>query len=561
MTAIRRRRRPGAGVVGLPRAPPHLGIGVGSSRDAGVPVAYSPSPAPSTTTCTAALTCTPPAPACCSLPLHPAPLLLPPSAVHDSPRATWRERRLSRAPNAASRSAVASISPAIVSATLAPALTAAPSAPSGSPAGESATAPSLATYGPSSRPLIAFPSDTLKRHVAMHGDAGLVQYNQAHPRTSACQGCSRSKQRCDGAEPCQTCRDRGRECVYASSAAAPDPLPVTEGVAEPGLYGPVTPSAVLGETGEVRQGGISDPAWDDFLFSAPSQSFDFSSTPFPMDASFAEPWSADDLAGTSLLDFSQGHGNLTPAPSRDHERGSLAGTTALEPEEDDALESERIHHVSSPAVETYIRMQQFFHRIAQDDDLERPGSETCPSLRHVDVYIQLYFEHFHPRWPLLHKPTFGSDKTSWLLALSVAAVGSVYSRCGMQALHYTAFERAALAALRMDVRGATIECHVSRLTECVQSHEFPTLSLLDYAQSLLVLQHFLIFTGSRRNFFHVNRYRYSLSMICRQLSRQHGTLFFGDLRLEPQGGPWERWVQTQAKHRLTYFTLGKWRGQ
>lgn len=41
--------------------------------------------------------------------------------------------------------------------------------------------------------------------------------------------------------------------------------------------------------------------------------------------------------------------------------------------------------------------------------------------------MQLYFEFFHPVFPILHKPSFTSKKRHWLLMFAVAAVGAQFS--------------------------------------------------------------------------------------------------------------------------------------
>ncbi|KAM0747701.1 hypothetical protein T439DRAFT_328904 [Meredithblackwellia eburnea MCA 4105] len=42
-------------------------------------------------------------------------------------------------------------------------------------------------------------------------------------------------------------------------------------------------------------------------------------------------------------------------------------------------------------------------------------------------FISLYFLHFHPQHPFLHKPTFSPDTANGLLTLAVIAVGAIYS--------------------------------------------------------------------------------------------------------------------------------------
>ena len=54
------------------------------------------------------------------------------------------------------------------------------------------------------------------------------------------------------------------------------------------------------------------------------------------------------------------------------------------------------------------------------------GSETFPSLDTFDHCINLYFDHFHDRFPLVHRPTF-LPGSHWLVLLAVATIGSSFA--------------------------------------------------------------------------------------------------------------------------------------
>ncbi|KZM28336.1 DNA binding [Ascochyta rabiei] len=45
----------------------------------------------------------------------------------------------------------------------------------------------------------------------------------------------------------------------------------------------------------------------------------------------------------------------------------------------------------------------------------------------LNAWVQLYFEYFHPTFPVLHKATFASPETQPLLILTVAAIGAQFS--------------------------------------------------------------------------------------------------------------------------------------
>lgn len=46
----------------------------------------------------------------------------------------------------------------------------------------------------------------------------------------------------------------------------------------------------------------------------------------------------------------------------------------------------------------------------------------------LNAWTQLYFEHFHPVFPILHKASFGYPETHWLLVFTVSAIGAQFSR-------------------------------------------------------------------------------------------------------------------------------------
>lgn len=51
-----------------------------------------------------------------------------------------------------------------------------------------------------------------------------------------------------------------------------------------------------------------------------------------------------------------------------------------------------------------------------------------PPTRVLNVWVQLYFEHFHPILPINHKPTFIEGKPHCILLFAMAAIGARYSK-------------------------------------------------------------------------------------------------------------------------------------
>lgn len=77
--------------------------------------------------------------------------------------------------------------------------------------------------------------------------------------------------------------------------------------------------------------------------------------------------------------------------------------------------------------DSYKTLAGYFKTLCQQDALIQNSFEcsTFPTRSNVNTCISLYFEHFHPTYPLVHFPTFGSQ-THWLLMLAVAAIGSTF---------------------------------------------------------------------------------------------------------------------------------------
>lgn len=94
------------------------------------------------------------------------------------------------------------------------------------------------------------------------------------------------------------------------------------------------------------------------------------------------------------------------------------------------IENENLKLVPELQLATYVKMRQFW---------DSAGSSvsrltTIPTAEAMNVFIQLYFEHYHPNFPLLHMPTFQPREDMWLLVFSIAAIGAEYSELCTQEL-------------------------------------------------------------------------------------------------------------------------------
>lgn len=309
----------------------------------------------------------------------------------------------------------------------------------------------------------------MKRHVRTHGSAVLAEWTQTNDDNSsrdqrrACEACAKAKQRCDGRRPapCTNCTNKGRRCLYQPTSGDDETILV----AQPAADGDV--SAALSPPRQHLQPITSQSCVSDQLLLEPDLFWDALLTP----AQFLFPFSpVPSLGPGTSTDFCFGDTTLAAVgqsaddQSVQNSFGANAtprvGVEAIEvfnvpdsltAEEEDILVAEHIPHIPPMTAETRAYMIQAIKaRLPQQ---EAPGLDAnFPSLRHLDTYMQLYFEHFHPRMPLLHKPTFQASPETWQLVLSVVCLGSRYSLAHHHHDHVLLLQRVAQHMLKRDVR-------------------------------------------------------------------------------------------------------------
>ena len=326
--------------------------------------------------------------------------------------------------------------------------------------------------------------DTLKRHVSTHGAAAMAAWTDQEPRDHrrACEACARGKQRCDGdgagSAPCSKCVSKGRQCIYPDSSTrghnadgesemvddhAPDAsaqvdesfhtqapeafmtqdLPViSSGDGQDGSmqYDPVVTAAIptVNELFSVQPD--YDFLWDDPLVS-PQFMFPFSP---PRSIGAGDP-------ENNHLDLQQEYAHQDHnLPVDDRRTETFPGSHHLSAEEEDVLVAEYIPHVPPLGIEMrhhIVKMLNDELQSAQVEDLDR----KLPTSRHLDAYVQLYFEHFHHRMPILHVPTFRTSPKVWLLVLAVVCVGCDYSKSSLKSDHRGYLQFLARQILKTDV--------------------------------------------------------------------------------------------------------------
>ncbi|KAK0371610.1 hypothetical protein CLIM01_11036 [Colletotrichum limetticola] len=139
-------------------------------------------------------------------------------------------------------------------------------------------------------------------------------------------------------------------------------------------------------------------------------------------------------SSTTATYYVDGAPSRAPFKGRPSQR-SLVLDNAARPDDDTPTPSTAIPGTSKEAdegtgldlsVQAYDNLLQ---HISVEPFFQGRSATPLPSIAHARVYFRLYFQHFHPAYNFLQKPTnFYHEPANWPLLLAVCAIGSVYSR-------------------------------------------------------------------------------------------------------------------------------------
>jgi hypothetical protein len=107
-------------------------------------------------------------------------------------------------------------------------------------------------------------------------------------------------------------------------------------------------------------------------------------------------------------------------------------------DDEDALVAEYVPHVPGVDERTRDHMINMLNAGMPQPEASHMA-EAFPSLQYLDAYVQLFFEHFHRRWPVLHVPTFKMSPEMWQLVFSVAFIGCQFSEASQKHKHLRLF--------------------------------------------------------------------------------------------------------------------------
>lgn len=91
------------------------------------------------------------------------------------------------------------------------------------------------------------------------------------------------------------------------------------------------------------------------------------------------------------------------------------------------VDEENLAHVPEVSNTAVDQMAQLALTIETTSKFARFVEFRIPPASVINAWVQLYFEHFHPVFPFLHKPSFGTSDTHWLLIFAVSAIGAQFS--------------------------------------------------------------------------------------------------------------------------------------
>ncbi|KAJ5667408.1 hypothetical protein N7507_003272 [Penicillium longicatenatum] len=239
---------------------------------------------------------------------------------------------------------------------------------------------------------------------------------------------------------------------------------------------------------------------------------------------------------TASQDVSR-HSSAVPRPLSKGQPNDYVQGINLTEEDQDILISEDYAHVPRPSNETYGSICALFAEVSRSSP--EASLPSLHSLEILHVCTQLYFEHFHPSFPIIHQSTFGARSSSWLLYLAIAAIGSQYSRLSIRAKVFSDLVKVIRVSLLRKLNYAL----------SMQND-------LELAQATLLFNFALLFGGTREGMMHLQYQRHVLITMCRPLLVP-GILFAKSWILSNASIPnadWSRWVATESWKRVIYFT-------
>ncbi|OCL02292.1 hypothetical protein AOQ84DRAFT_393059 [Glonium stellatum] len=187
---------------------------------------------------------------------------------------------------------------------------------------------------------------------------------------------------------------------------------------------------------------------------------------------------------------------------------------------------------------TYEKIYDCFTQLCLDPGIPFPAfkSGDFPLNSHLNYFAYLYFEHFNPVFPVIHKPTVNLN-VYWPLALSVASIGSQYTNT-------EDFSRCIIPMHEFLRRVVMVELENGAIKSC----STPTI------QTVLLSQVGMLYSGSSRLAAVARGNHGRLVEIC----HQHA-LLSNHRKVKPAEpgvlrSDWTSWIDSETRFRLGYST-------
>lgn len=187
--------------------------------------------------------------------------------------------------------------------------------------------------------------------------------------------------------------------------------------------------------------------------------------------------------------------------------------------------------VTGPAMDlkAYDRIADAFRQVCHGLGTTFVPFKTLavPGPGHLNYFLQLYYEHFHPILPILHLPTLKLNEDEWVLGLAAAAIGCRYS----DSEELLGFIRPMTEFLR-------------RVSVMSVEHHPPRQMPLGVLQALLLNSINMLYSGSSRNADSAQ------NDFSRLVEAVRTWKLLPPSETPPQS--WSEWVRGEARIRLGY---------
>ena len=190
----------------------------------------------------------------------------------------------------------------------------------------------------------------------------------------------------------------------------------------------------------------------------------------------------------------------------------------------------------------YGAITDAFGRLCLDTNTARPfESAKFPDVDSLNLCIDLYFKNFHETFPLIHRPTFGSD-AEWIVLLAVAAIGSSFYKGSCTVQLRDAFQELLRRAIRFYADG---------VGDSLQDLSLAHSQILNLVGLTLSDRESLRCLAPR---YHADLSRWCLESGALQISKD-GEL--GEPESSHSNGcrrSWERWIRVESLRRIGYLS-------